>query len=283
MINPSKRTDTKPFEIKIALLGYVSVGKTTVLNALLKDKFSEVSMRRTTASVNYFRIHTTAPTASDSTAATPTATIDELLFSPTETLGVITKDNAKLRDSGTFLHCNKGVVHEKTFDVEIDEPFINEMRADTQLVLVDIPGLNEADTKDIYRDNVTNKLWSTFDCVIVVMDVSQDLNTEKQVQLLELVKQNCMEKKNIPILVVCNKVDDPDNVELMELVSEVRVKVELIFSNNQHVRFAFGSESQFPPASVATSDGIGEAENLCNVGESSCYWWLHVISPDSSS
>ena len=31
-------------------------GKTTVLNALLQDKFSEVSMRRTTAGINFFRV-----------------------------------------------------------------------------------------------------------------------------------------------------------------------------------------------------------------------------------
>ena len=47
-----------PFEIKIAFIGHVSVGKTTVLNAILRDKYGEVSMRRTTAGVNYFRICT---------------------------------------------------------------------------------------------------------------------------------------------------------------------------------------------------------------------------------
>ena len=33
------------FEVKMALLGHVSVGKTTVLNALLQDYYSEVSRR----------------------------------------------------------------------------------------------------------------------------------------------------------------------------------------------------------------------------------------------
>jgi GTPase SAR1 family protein len=32
----------------------MSAGKTTVLNALFRDKFGEVSMKRTTAGVNYF-------------------------------------------------------------------------------------------------------------------------------------------------------------------------------------------------------------------------------------
>ena len=75
---------TKPLEIKVALLGYVSVGKSTILNALFQDKYAgasmessvatrettnvskrlilvsahiaEVSMRRTTAGINFFRI-----------------------------------------------------------------------------------------------------------------------------------------------------------------------------------------------------------------------------------
>lgn len=45
-------------EIKVALLGYISVGKTTILNALFPNKYGEVSMRRTTVGVNFFRILT---------------------------------------------------------------------------------------------------------------------------------------------------------------------------------------------------------------------------------
>jgi small GTP-binding protein len=252
MTIPPKRSNETSFEIRIALVGCGSVGKTTVLNALLKNTNSEVSMRRTTACVNYFRIHTAKATS----------------------------------EGGMQPKCDsidgKGVVHEKTFDIEIDEPIISEMRADTQLVLVDIPGLNEADTKDMYRDYVTNKLWSTLDCVIVVMVVSQGVNTEEQVQLLELVKQNCKEKKNVPILVICNKVDDPDNAERMELVNEVRAKVEVIFSNKPHPFYAstnattdknndappYGSYSYTFGATPPTV----ETRNGCNVGELSfCY------------
>jgi len=37
-------------------IGNVSAGKTTIMNALFRDKFSDVSMKRTTAGVNFFRI-----------------------------------------------------------------------------------------------------------------------------------------------------------------------------------------------------------------------------------
>ena len=106
-------------EIKVALIGYVSVGKTTVLNALFREKFGEVSMRRTTAAVNYFRIDNAGST------------------SPIPILEQTIKDNVAFR--------NKEQVHERNFDVALDEP-LHEMRDDTRLVLVDVPGMNEAGT-----------------------------------------------------------------------------------------------------------------------------------------
>ena len=185
---------TQTFEIKVALLGYVSAGKTTVLNALLQGKFSEVSMRRTTAGVNFFRVY--APTKSSTLEPDNLRTAEH-------TLHEITNDNARLRQAKE--------IQESTFDIAIDEPLC-EMHKDTKLVLVDIPGLNEAGSKDMYRDYVNSK-WDTFDCVIVVMDVVQGVNTEEQVQLLELVKKNLMNNKNLPVIVLCNKVDDPESID----------------------------------------------------------------------
>ncbi len=49
---------TPTFEIKVAFIGNVSAGKTTMLNSLLRGKYGEVSLKRATAGVNYFRIST---------------------------------------------------------------------------------------------------------------------------------------------------------------------------------------------------------------------------------
>lgn len=48
-------SSTSSFDIRVAVLGYVSAGKSTVLNALLQGKYTEVAMRRTMAGVNSFR------------------------------------------------------------------------------------------------------------------------------------------------------------------------------------------------------------------------------------
>jgi GTPase SAR1 family protein len=234
------------FEIKVALLGYVSVGKTTVLNALLQDKFSEVSMRRTTAGVNFFRISTRSTNSKDKKPdgyefaggpKSPKKVDDKVAAEVTEdeeeewsmivddpktaesTLEEITADNSELRKT------NK--IQEKTFNIELDGPRC-EMRKDTKLTIVDVPGLNEAGTKAVYKEYVSDK-WETFDCVVVVMDAEKGVNTEEQVELLHFVKDNLEKKKRVPVIVLCNKVDDPEAKELMDLVQEVREQVEKIF------------------------------------------------------
>jgi GTPase SAR1 family protein len=232
------------FEIKVALLGYVSVGKTTVLNALLQDEFSEVSMRRTTAGINFFRISTRRsnskrkkPDIYESEGGRKNPKVDHRKVSENtedeeewsmivddpktaeSTLAEITADNSELRKT------NK--IQEKILNIELDGPLC-EMRKDTKLTIVDVPGLNEAGTKAVYKQYVVDK-WETFDCVVVVMDAEKGVNTEEQVELLHFVRDNLEKKKRVPVIVLCNKVDDPDAKELMDLVQEVREQVEKIF------------------------------------------------------
>jgi GTPase SAR1 family protein len=219
------------FEIKIALLGNVSAGKTTVLNALLRDKFGEVSMKRTTAGVNYFRIAaatpvvvaTSTPVADSPKKGPPQAqewsSLADDPRSATSTFKEITEDNIKLRESNQ--------VQEKWFDIELPSELCP-MRKDTKLVVVDIPGINEAGSCDKYMKYVKEK-WATFDCVVVVMDGKQGVNSEEQVNLLNVVKEN-LNTKEVPVIILCNKVDDPDDEQQAGLIAEARAKVEEIFA-----------------------------------------------------
>jgi small GTP-binding protein len=218
----------RTFDVKVALLGNVSAGKSTVLNALLQGKYSEVAMRRATAGVNFFRVHATGDTTGTAETHLEVAPDIESLEpesiqTSNETLQTITTDNAILRDLNE--------IQEKTFDIEhdsLDQPICH-MRKDTKLVLIDIPGLNDAESKDLYQNYVSSK-WKSFDCVIVVVDYTQAVNTEEQVQLLSFVNDNLKENRNIPVIVLCNKVDDPSDEETQMLVSEVSCKVhEVIF------------------------------------------------------
>lgn len=221
------------FEIRVAVIGYVSVGKTTVINALFGNEYGEVSMRRTTAVVNSFRI--------SSPAAPGGIVVGESEDSPSEddsegdSIGVIAKRftaKATLEETkaDNAVYRTWNVVSEKTFDICLQEP-IHEMRSDTKLVVVDIPGINEVGTSSKYKDYV-NDHWHTFDIVVVVMDARQGVNTEEQHNLLRLVKNNTAQTKDVPVIILCNKVDDPHNKEQQLLLDEARRAVSNIFGVN---------------------------------------------------
>ncbi|CAJ1941207.1 unnamed protein product [Cylindrotheca closterium] len=122
------------FQIKVANIGNVSAGKTAVLNALFRDKFGEVSMKRTTAGVNEFAI---------SSAGEEWALVADSPRESKSDLKEMTEDNLELRASDQ--------VQTKRFEIELDEP-LYEMRKDTQLVIVDIPGVNNSLFSYIPRD-----------------------------------------------------------------------------------------------------------------------------------
>jgi len=204
----------------VAVIGYVSVGKTTVINALFGAEYGEVSMRRCTAVVNHFRTFTQKKqtTVDDTTdeSEDDLVQIVEQPRSPSATLKESTVDNAE--------HRNSDIVCVKTFDIQLDEP-LHEMRDDTKLVIVDIPGINEAGTSSKYKDYV-NANWHTFDIAVVVMDGRQGVNTEEQLDLLKLAKQNSESVRDIPIIVTLNKIDDSENEEQQALLKESRAAVE---------------------------------------------------------
>ena len=92
-------------------------------------------------------------------------------------------------------------------------------------------GINEAGASKKYKDFV-NDQWHTFDMVIVVLDGRQGVNTEEQIALLKLVKTNCDKTRKVPVAILMNKIDDPDDEEQQTLVKEARHEVEKIFEVN---------------------------------------------------
>ena len=95
---------------------------------------------------------------------------------------------------------------------------------DLELVIVDVPGLNESGTSSMYKDYVRQN-FASFDYVMIIMDVNQGVNTDEQVGLLEFVKSNCKEVRDIPVCVIVNKVDQNGDSEMLEMVKEIEAKV----------------------------------------------------------
>ena len=116
----------------------VSVGKSTVPNALLGDKFSQVALKRTTAGVNFFHITQPTEEQEDESKSTESPSLsyewsvvdyEKQIREADEIHQEISKDNEELRCSDT--------VKEKTFHIQVSYPLCK-MRKDTRLVLIDI-------------------------------------------------------------------------------------------------------------------------------------------------
>jgi len=248
----------------------------------IHGKYSEVAMKRTTAGVNYFTVfkkptdkeEEEADSSNDDAEATEGSSTtkgdseapqewNNLAENPRTAESTHQEISA---DNRTKLSADSPTVQEKYFEVELDHDLV-EMRSDTKLVLVDVPGLNEAgEAFDQYKSYVRDQ-WHTFDCVVLVMDAKQGVNTHDQVFLLRLVKELLATKKKLPVIVLCNKVDDPEDEEQAEMVNEARAEVEKIFEvgdrkealrvmlerNEKQGAFVFGSGGEISPAFIPVS------------------------------
>ena len=182
------------------------------------DKYGEVSMNRCTASVSYFHF---------SNSASKTRSLKNSAVCVHDKIAASNKVNRK-----------KTRVEEKHFSVEGTEHFVSiHDELSPEIILVDVPGLNENSTSQVYKDHVRNK-FHTFSAVIIVMDATQGVNTTEQVDLLKFVHRCNQETRNVPIMIMMNKVDpdEKDNDELLTMVEEIKEEARNIFGSDNNVR-----------------------------------------------
>jgi GTPase SAR1 family protein len=294
------------FDIKVAFLGHVSAGKSTLVNAVLHDKYAEVTIGRTTVDVNLFRIfspgvvvHSLPTTVEETTtegtkdsisitnddnhededACTDEVTAstvwsvgpDDHLLAAEQTLQAISVDNA------VVTHPKGTTVQETTFDIAPRRDILGDMRHDTKLVLVDIPGVNDVGSTDRYV-NYVNDNWDTLDCVVVVLDVFQSV--QEQAALLHLVQENLATNKDIPIIIVCNKVDDPSNEEVAVLVEQHRTQVNNMFDDPSKFTFTCHSYTPFVGFGWICISNFVPISKFQN--GHACFFWGLVFIPMSS-
>jgi GTP-binding protein EngB required for normal cell division len=215
-------------EIKVAFIGWKNAGKSTLINALLKDTYTPVRIGGATASVNSFRVFSNATpniNADDNTDVADDATslwtvFPENLRTAQETRWIISDHNN--------MHPTTNGIQEMTFDVELPEGLCD-MQSDTSLVLIDIPGIsNEAECRYF---SYFRRTANTFNCVVFVMDVLQCI--DKQALLLRRVKACFVAQGiDIPVIGVCNKVDDASNQEVASRVSKFQEQYQEEFNEN---------------------------------------------------
>lgn len=191
-------------EIRIAILGNSECGKTTVLNALLKENYSSAVMSKRSAakgSVACYNVFVSG--VDENSGGSPIADIN-------------------LIDESTLTYNGEDV---KTVSYEVETQYeMVRMRKDTQLTFILVPGTIEGSTK--YHSYIVEN-WDTFDAAIVVLDGKTGISDD-DIKLLKLVKEK-FKNREIPTMVLCNKIDDPDNEKLMKHVAKAESKVKKIF------------------------------------------------------
>ncbi len=194
-LNTMSSTSTPIDNINICIVGCVSAGKSTILNALFRQDFAQAKIKRTTM------VPTVFVEVQDTNKVLQQEDISSKIIKVNQEVIKLTEENKNLDltkyQSSMIFPVNK-------LDVKISDNLL--------ITLYDMPGLNDARTKDIYYRYLQENFYK-FNIVIFVVDIYSGLNTSDEIDIVNLLTRNIKkikseENKNIHVLTVINKADD---------------------------------------------------------------------------
>jgi len=196
--NIQNRLNGKKNTINIAILGPVSAGKSTFMNTLFVNQFSDMKIKRTTMTPQIYveSENLTLSVEDINKIKNQNREINELIIKKTE-------KNEEI----TYEEISKDIVYEV--------PRVHDLvslKDNVYLKIYDIPGLNDARTQELYFEYI-NKNFHEWDIVIMVVDINSAMNTDGEVKILKNIVDNCknnLDKYGIQnkLFVLANKVDD---------------------------------------------------------------------------
>lgn len=196
-------------DINICILGTVSAGKTTFLNTLFTNTYGEMKIKRTTMCPQVYH---------------ETEKIDELIDP-----AVIRSRNKEINDK---LYSKKDItlsdIKELIHFVPKIENFVK-LNKGVYFSVYDVPGLNDANTKDVYFQYVKNS-FHKFDIIVYVIDVKLGLNTSDEIDILNMIisQINFNQKRGLmqKLIVIVNKCDDfNEDEEIREMYKQVETTI----------------------------------------------------------
>ena len=217
-------TNITPIEnVHIAILGPISAGKSTLLNALSCDTMSEMKRKRTTMTPQIYNI-----------------VYDPKIITPSEEIARLNKEaNDRilfLRERGEYNHAN--MIEACNYNISPLPDFIDLPDKKATYSILDMPGLNDQGSA-IFTDFIkhhSNKI----DVYILVFDINSSLNTTDEVNIINLVIEQVKKNQHGYIHVLINKADDITyadngtfeftNEELKELYEQAERTVADLFT-----------------------------------------------------
>ena len=206
--------------INLCIVGTVSAGKSTILNAFFCEQLSQCKIKRTTMVPTVYIENDNFWNPFDQT---------EEIF---KTISEKNQEIISLTENGHKL--KKEEYQELVFNVgKLD---IN-ILPDSFVNVYDIPGLNDARTKDVYYEYLDENFYK-FNLVIFLVDIHSGLNTSDEMEIVNFITNRTRDQlennnRKIYTLVVVNKADDmqlneDDSTDKLELTGELSEMYEQV-------------------------------------------------------
>ncbi len=177
--------------IHIAILGPVSAGKSTFLNALFSNTFSDMKRKKTTMLPQIY--HTTKNYKIIDTQ-------DEIY----EKNRISNEHILKLREENKY--CQSDFTELK-YNVECIDDFINLPDKTATYSILDMPGLNCGGGDNMYF-NYISQISKDIDIYLLVFDINSGLNTTDEVNILTVIANEIKKNKYGYVHIIINKCDD---------------------------------------------------------------------------
>lgn len=221
--------------INICILGCVSAGKSTILNCMFSQDYSQSKIKRTT-------MLPTAFVESETSFKSQEEISEEISSKNTEII--------KNTESGQSLklssYGNQLIFEVEKLDIEISKKF--------NVTIFDMPGLNDARTKTQYF-NYLKTNFHLFNIIIFVVNIESGLNTSDEMDILNLIAEQIEKNKpikTIRMLTVANKADEmqlnsktglPEIVsaELKEMFDQIENTIEQVFRKKDIIDHLIGT------------------------------------------
>jgi Predicted GTPase len=182
-------------QINILVLGPVSAGKSTFINALFTEQYTDMKLQRTTATPQVYH------------------EVGDIIKYKTN-LSKIRENNRKINET-IMEKSEKGLTMDDIKEVEYYVPKIYDMpklEKDVVLSIYDTPGINDAKTVQIYKEYVKNIIYK-IDVATLIIDIHSSFNTKEEIDILELTILGIKENKDkykidTELMILLNKCDE---------------------------------------------------------------------------
>lgn len=185
--------------INIMITGPVSAGKSTLINLLFVEQFSDMKIKRTTAVPQVYHEVTDLEQVNASD-------VKSILYKNRE----INTDIMKKTENPHY-KLRQEDIREIEYYVPKLFDFLD-LRKDVVLTIYDTPGLNDSRTKNIYYEYINN-VFNKLNIIIFVLDINSAMNTSDENDILRMIITNIKTNKmkyntDTKLVVLLNKCDD---------------------------------------------------------------------------